>query len=84
MQSVLDGKGRIVGWFTWEPDRSMSNALSQLRPLLALTGVFLIGFAGIALWQVRRAVRDLGRERAARLAARRTRTCSPACPITAR
>ena len=39
----------------------MSNALSQLRPLLALTGVFLIGFAGIALWQVRRAVRDLGK-----------------------
>ncbi len=60
IQSVLNRHGRIIGWFSWEPDRSMSNALSQLRPLLALTGVFLIGFAGIALWQVRRAVRDLG------------------------
>jgi diguanylate cyclase (GGDEF)-like protein len=60
VQSVLNGKGRIIGWFSWEPDRSMSNALSQLQPLLVLTGVFLIGFAGIALWQVRRAVRDLG------------------------
>ena len=53
-------QGRIIGWFSWQPDRSMSNALRQLRPLLALTGVFLVGFAGIALWQVRRAVRDLG------------------------
>jgi diguanylate cyclase (GGDEF)-like protein len=61
IQSVLSKSGRIIGWFSWEPDRSMSNALSQLRPLLALTGVFLIGFAGIALWQVRRTVGDLGK-----------------------
>ena len=61
IQSVLSRNGRIIGWFSWEPDRSMSNALSQLRPLLALTGVFLVGFAGIALWQVRRAVGDLGK-----------------------
>jgi diguanylate cyclase (GGDEF)-like protein len=61
VQSVLDGHGRIIGWFSWEPDRSMSNALGQLRPLLVLTGVFLIGFSCIALWQVRRALRDLGR-----------------------
>ena len=61
IQSVLSKSGRIIGWFSWEPDRSMSNALSQLRPLLALTGVFLVGFAGIALWQVRRAVGDLGK-----------------------
>jgi diguanylate cyclase (GGDEF)-like protein len=60
IQSVLDRHGRIMGWFSWEPDRSMSNALNQLQPLLALTGIFLVGFAGIALWQVRRAVRDLG------------------------
>src|SRR3954454_11636576 len=60
IQSVLDRHGRIIGWFSWEPDRSMSNALRQLQPLLALTGICLIGFAGIALWQVRRAVRDLG------------------------
>ena len=60
VQSVLDGRGRIIGWFSWEREQSMSNALSQLRPLLAVTAVFLIGFAGFALWQVRRAVRDLG------------------------
>ena len=61
IQSVLSKSGRIIGWFSWEPDRSMSNALGQLRPLLGLTGVFLIGFAGIALWLVRRAVGDLSR-----------------------
>ncbi len=61
IQSVLSRNGRIIGWFSWEPDRSMSNALSQLRPLLGLTGVFLLGFTGIALWLVRRAVRDLGK-----------------------
>jgi diguanylate cyclase (GGDEF)-like protein len=60
IQSVLDRHGRIMGWFSWEADRSMSNALRQLQPLLALIGVCLVGFAGIALWQVRRAVRDLG------------------------
>jgi diguanylate cyclase (GGDEF)-like protein len=60
VQSVLSKNGRIIGWFSWEPEHSMSNALGQLKPLLAMTGVFLIGFAGVALWQVRRAVRDLG------------------------
>ena len=60
IQSVLDAQGRIVGWFSWEPDRSMAAALKQLQPLLAVTGLCLIGFAGLALWQVRRAVRDLG------------------------
>ena len=61
IQSVVDAQGRIVGWFSWEPDRSMAAALKQLQPLLAVTGFCLIGFAGLALWQVRRAVRDLGR-----------------------
>ncbi len=70
VQSVLDRNGRIVGWFSWEPDRSLSNALSRLNPLLAFTGGLLICFAGIALWQVRRAVHDLGtsEQRAWRLA----------------
>ena len=61
MLSVLDGQGRIVGWFSWEADRSMAAALGQLQPLLATTGICLIGFSVLALWQVRRAVRDLGR-----------------------
>jgi diguanylate cyclase (GGDEF)-like protein len=60
VQSVLDGQGRIVGWFSWEPQNAMSDALGELRPLATLTAVFLIAFAGIAFWQIRRTVRDLG------------------------
>jgi diguanylate cyclase (GGDEF)-like protein len=60
VQSVLNGNGRIIGWFSWLPDRSMSNALGTLKPLMALTGLFLVMFAGIALWQVHRAVGKLG------------------------
>jgi diguanylate cyclase (GGDEF)-like protein len=59
IQSVLDAQGRIAGWFSWEADRQMSNALGRLKPLLAATGLCLVGFAGVALWQIRRAVRDL-------------------------
>jgi diguanylate cyclase (GGDEF)-like protein len=70
IQSVLDRQGRIIGWFSWEPDRSLSNALSRLNPLLAATGFLLAFFSIFALWQVRRAVHDLGssEQRAWRLA----------------
>ena len=60
IQPLLDGHGRIVGWFSWQPENAMSNALGQLRPLAALTAIFLVAFAGISFWQVRRTVRDLG------------------------
>jgi diguanylate cyclase (GGDEF)-like protein len=38
----------------------MSDALGEMRPLAILTAIFLVGFAGVALWQVRRTVRELG------------------------
>ena len=60
VQSVLDAQGRIVGWFSWEPNNTMSDALGELRPLAALTAIFLVGFAGLTFWQIRRTVRDLG------------------------
>jgi diguanylate cyclase (GGDEF)-like protein len=60
VQSVLDTQGRILGWFSWEPDHAMSDALGELRPLAIVTAIFLVGFAGFALWQVRRTVRELG------------------------
>ena len=60
VQSVLDRQGRIIGWFSWEPERSMSETLSRLNPLLAATGFCLIGFAGCSLWQISRTVREAG------------------------
>ena len=60
VQSVLDAQGRIVGWFSWEPTNTMSDALGELRPLAAFTVIFLVGFTGLSFWQIRRTVRDLG------------------------
>jgi diguanylate cyclase (GGDEF)-like protein len=61
LQSVVDGQGRIIGWFSWLPEGSLSNAMSGLGPLLALTGLCLVGFAGLALWQVQRTLASLTR-----------------------
>ncbi|MBX9843585.1 MAG: bifunctional diguanylate cyclase/phosphodiesterase [Xanthobacteraceae bacterium] len=60
VQSVLDTHGRILGWFSWEPQNAMSSALGELQPLAILTAILLVSFAGFALWQVRRTVRELG------------------------
>ncbi len=59
MQPALDREGRILGWFTWERDGAMIQALAKLWPLLTVSVIGLVGFAGLALWQVRRAMRDL-------------------------
>ena len=59
IQPALDGEGRILGWFTWERDSTISQALSRLWPLLLASAIGLVGFAGLAFWQVRRAVREL-------------------------
>ena len=60
VQSVLDAHGRILGWFSWEPQNAMSAALGELQPLAILTAILLVSFAGLALWQVRKTVRELG------------------------
>src|SRR5262245_35439304 len=59
VQSVIDGNGRIVGWFTWEADRPMTQALSRLGPLMAAIGFALVAFAAVAIWLVRRSTREL-------------------------
>ena len=40
VQSMLDRKGRIVGWFSWEPERPATAMMNRLFPLagLALQG----------------------------------------------
>jgi diguanylate cyclase (GGDEF)-like protein len=66
IQPALDREGRILGWFSWQPNASMSDALGELLPLLVLTGLLLMGFAAVALRQVRRAMVELsGSERLA-------------------
>src|SRR5262245_43416740 len=61
MQSLLDEKGRIVGWFSWEAQRPATALMFRLLPLGALIAAGLLGFAGLALWQLNRLGRLLVR-----------------------
>ncbi|MGN6572592.1 MAG: putative bifunctional diguanylate cyclase/phosphodiesterase, partial [Pseudolabrys sp.] len=54
-QPVIDGSGRIAGFFTWEKTHPMMDAMNRLVPLIAGMTVVLIGFAAFSLWQLRRA-----------------------------
>jgi len=66
VQSLLDANGRIIGWFSWDPQRPATALLYRLLPLGALIAAGLFGFAGLALWQLNRLGRLLVRsERAA-------------------
>lgn len=70
MLSILDGNGRIVGWFSWEPDRPMTQAMGRLGPLFATIAVCLLAFCILPAWYLRRATRDVAwsEERAATMA----------------
>jgi diguanylate cyclase (GGDEF)-like protein len=59
MQPVLDAKGRIAGFFTWDKTRPMTTAMGRLLPFIVGAAIALAGFAGISLWQLRRAGREL-------------------------
>ena len=54
VQSLVDAKGRIIGWFTWEPERPATAMLAQLLPFGILVALGLLGFASLATWQLRR------------------------------
>ncbi len=54
VQSVIDRKGRIVGWFTWEAERPATAMMNRLLPLVAFIVLGLIGFAALAMWQLSR------------------------------
>ena len=58
-QPVLDDAGRIIGWFTWTPDRRLTHAINGLGPLFLALALSLIVFCALAIWLVRRSTRDL-------------------------
>jgi len=60
MQSVLDHNGRIIGWFSWEPEWPATAMMVRLLPLAALIALGLAGFAALAMWQLNRLGRKLG------------------------
>jgi diguanylate cyclase (GGDEF)-like protein len=59
MQPVLDGNGRIAGFFTWEKSHPMIAAMNRVMPFIVAVVLALVGFAGLSLWQLRRAGREL-------------------------
>jgi diguanylate cyclase (GGDEF)-like protein len=54
VQSMHDSKGRIVGWFSWEPQRPATGMMHRLLPFAATIAAGLVGFAALAMWQLRR------------------------------
>ena len=54
MQPMLDAKGRIAGWFSWEPERPATVMMQRLLPLAGAIALGLVGFSVLAIWQLGR------------------------------
>jgi diguanylate cyclase (GGDEF)-like protein len=48
VQSLHDSEGRIIGWFSWEPDRGLARVMKALWVLVAVAGAGLAGGAFVA------------------------------------
>jgi diguanylate cyclase (GGDEF)-like protein len=59
MQPVINAQGRIIGFFTFDADWPMTRAMNRLMPVLVLIALCLVAFAGVGLWQLRRARDEL-------------------------
>ncbi len=59
MQPVIGVNGRIAGFFTWDKTHPAVGSMNRIMPLIVVISIALAGFAGFALWQLRRARRDL-------------------------
>jgi diguanylate cyclase (GGDEF)-like protein len=60
-QSLHDGQGRIVGWFSWKPDRSLFRTMERMWTLVGLVGVVLAACAFLALLVTRKLAGSLTR-----------------------
>ncbi|HET7681848.1 MAG TPA: bifunctional diguanylate cyclase/phosphodiesterase, partial [Xanthobacteraceae bacterium] len=59
VQSVQDANGRIVGWLTWESERSTTSAAMRFMPLWAIVAAGLLLLAVLSMWYVRQLTREL-------------------------
>jgi diguanylate cyclase (GGDEF)-like protein len=55
MQPVVDARGRIAGFLTWDETHPMLWTMQRLMPFIVVAVIILAGFAGFSLWQLRRA-----------------------------
>ena len=58
-QMVQDANGRILGWFSWEPERPVMAAAMRFLPLWGLVAGGLVMLAALSLWYVRALAREL-------------------------
>ena len=80
VQSLIDSNGRIIGWFSWEPERPATAMITQLLPFGAsdrARAVRLCDAGDVAAAPARLAARQ---EHARRCRSSPTRIRSPACP----
>jgi diguanylate cyclase (GGDEF)-like protein len=59
VRPVVDADGRIAGFFTWDKSRPMVRVMGRLASFFAVVAVVLFGFAGLSLWHLKRARREL-------------------------
>ncbi|MGB6502281.1 MAG: bifunctional diguanylate cyclase/phosphodiesterase [Xanthobacteraceae bacterium] len=61
VQSLHDGQGRIVGWFSWTLDRGFIGAMAWLWGLLGLIGIALAAAAYMSVRAARRLAASFAR-----------------------
>jgi diguanylate cyclase (GGDEF)-like protein len=61
LQSLHDARGRIVGWFSWIPDRGLLGAMDRFWGVLTVAGFALALCGFIALRATRQLSRSLDR-----------------------
>jgi diguanylate cyclase (GGDEF)-like protein len=61
VQSLTGEGGRILGWFSWSPDRTLSRAMTELWWIGAVVGIALLICGGLALRSARRLVGAVAR-----------------------
>jgi diguanylate cyclase (GGDEF)-like protein len=64
VHSLLGEGGRMVGWLSWERDRPTMRMLETIVPVLVLIAVGVLAFAGMAVREMRKTIRDLAESQA--------------------
>jgi len=53
-QTLLNRNGRIVGWWSWDPERPATASMNGWSPLAILTALGFVSLLAASLWQLRR------------------------------
>jgi diguanylate cyclase (GGDEF)-like protein len=53
-ETLLDRKGRIVGWLNWDPERTATATMNGISPLAVLIALGFVGLLAAALRHLRR------------------------------